>query len=170
MTNGPAAEPNRESLTAFLARLDTEESAHARAAAEAIDELEKRTFPVRGIERQLLPYFCAAAVAFVVGLILFFAGKDSFFGLFKEMDNLGITLLLIWLPILICYYAFRVRWRTRADARAFELNQRYFLPHGGIYFPSSAPGEQACVIRIDPKQGWKPRPSKYDNVRPGAIW
>lgn len=162
--------PRRETLDDFVARLGTEDGAHARAAAEAIDELETRAHPVRGIERRLLPYFGVAVVAFIIGLILFFSGKDSFFGVLKEMDNLGITLLLSGLPALVCYYAFRVRWRTRADARSFALNQKHFIPHGGIYFPAAEPGERAWVVQVDASQGWQPRPSKYDNIKPGPIW
>ena len=170
MQDTRAAIPERVSLAAFLANLDSEAAAHVKTAAAAMDELERRAQPVRGIEQRLAPVFIASAVAFVVGLILFFAGKNALFGVFSWIDNLGITFLLGALPVLGFYYAFRVRWRTRADTRSFELNQSHFIPHGGIYFAAADPSDTPSVVLIDPDQGWKPKPSKYDKLKPGWMW
>ena len=169
---GPAAAaPRRISLAEFLASLDAEAAGHVKAAAEAMDELERRAQPVRGIERRLAPVFFASAISFVVGLILFFAGKNALFGLVQlDRQPRRVTLLLGALPLLGFYYAFRVRWRTRADTRSFELNQTHFIPHGGIYFAATDPSENASVVLIDPNQGWKPKPSKYDKLKPGWMW
>ena len=165
-----ATAPRRVTLDEFLRSLDSEAAAHVKTAAAAIDELERRAQPVRGIERRLAPVLLASTVAFVLGLILFFAGKNALFGLFSWIDNLGVTLLLGALPMLGFYYAFRVRWRTRADTRSFELNQTHFIPHGGIYFAATDPAETPSVVLIDPNQGWKPKPSKYDKLKPGWMW
>ncbi|MGI9409491.1 MAG: hypothetical protein ACR2OV_05430 [Hyphomicrobiaceae bacterium] len=170
MSDTTAAGPRRVTLAEFLGSLDGEVAAHVKAAAAAIDDLERRAQPVRGIERRLAPVLFASAIAFVLGLTLFFAGKNALFGSFSWIDNLGITLLLGGLPILGFYYAFRVRWRTRADTRSFELNQTHFIPHGGIYFAATNPSETASVVLIDPTQGWKPKPSKYDKLKPGWMW
>lgn len=170
MSNDRHPEPQRVALAQFLAGLGREDAGRAQAAAETIDDLEARANPVRGIERRLAPIFYASSIAFVLGMILFFFGRDSLFGLFGWVDNLGITMLLGALPVLGFYYAFRVRSRTRADSHSFELNQKYFLPHGGIYFAAAGPGENACVVLVDPEQGWRPVPSKYDKLKPGPIW
>ena len=163
--------PPRVPLSSFLTQLGSEEAGHAKAAAEAIDELERHANVVRGIERQLLPYFAGSAVAFIVGLIFFWFGREQAYGLFEGVYRLASMLLLGALPALFLYYAIRVRKRSRADARSFDLNQQYFIPHGGIYFPASGPSERACVVLIDPSQGWKPKPSKYDHIKPsGPFW
>ena len=162
-------EPERIPLPAFLARLSDEDAGHARVAAETMDELESRAFPLRGVEQRLAPYFYVACVAFVLGLLIFIGGDNFFFGLFSWIDSLGVTLLLSGLPLLGFYYAFRVRNRTQADASAFELNQKHFMPHNAIYFPAGGPGEQPWVILIDPDTGYKPKPTKYDKVKPGGL-
>ncbi|MEM9357005.1 MAG: hypothetical protein AAGB04_12405 [Pseudomonadota bacterium] len=168
--NKPAkAEPERIPLPVFLARLSNEEAGHARVAAETMDDLEARTYHLRGIEQRLAPYFYVACIAFVLGLLIFIIGNDFFFGLFSWVDNLGVTILLSGLPVLGFCYAFRVRSRTHADARAFELNQKHFMPHSAIYFPAGGPAEQSWVILIDQDAGYKPKPSKYDHVKPGGL-
>ena len=75
--NKPAkTEPQRIPLPVFLARLTDEEAGHARVAAEKMDDLESRAFPVRGIEQRLAPYFYVACVAFVLGLLVFIFGRS----------------------------------------------------------------------------------------------
>ena len=168
--NKPAkTEPQRIPLPVFLARLTDEEAGHARVAAEKMDDLESRAFPVRGIEQRLAPYFYVACVAFVLGLLVFIFGDKFFFGLFSWVDNLGVTFLLSGLPVLGFFYAFQVRSRTQADAQAFQLNQKHFMPHSAIYFPVGGPGEQSWVVMIDKDAGYKPKPSKYDHVKPGGL-
>lgn len=171
MSKTARPEPERISLATFLSRLGTDESSHAKAAAEAIDELEERSNPVRGIEQQLKPLFIASALAFVFGLALFVIGRNAFQGVFTNIHSLAVTVLLGALPTLFTYYAFRVRNRSRADAQSFDLNQKYFIPHGGIYFPASGPDQSACVVLIDPSQGWKPKAGKYDHIKTsGPLW
>ena len=164
------AEPKRVTLPEFLGGLNGDAAEEAQAAADEIDELENRAKKVKGIERQLEPVFYCAILAFVVGACRFVGGEDFMFGLLGWIDGLGISFLLGALPALGFYYAFRVRWRTRADARSFELNQSHFMPHGGIYFPASEPGEKSSVVLIDQSAGYKPKPSKYDKVKPGWMW
>ena len=163
--------PHRIPLATFLDGLSAEDAGHAKAAAQTIDELETRSHSVRGIEQQLLPLFIASLVAFVAGIALFLVGQDALFGLITPVHRAAVTVLLGALPTLAVYYAFRVRKRSRADVRAFDLNQQYFLPHGGIYFPASDTGERAWVVLIDQSQGWKPKPSKYDHIKSrGPLW
>ncbi len=170
MSDKAKTQPERVTLAAFLERLDGEKAGELQAAAEEMDALESRARGVRGIERRLEPLFYVAVLAFVVGFARFAGGKEVFFGLLGWLDGLAIALLLAAIPALGFYYALRVRWRTRADKRSFELNQLHFMPHGGIYFPASEVEEGSWVVLIDDAQGWKPRPSKYDHVKPGWMW
>ncbi len=171
MNKTAKSDTQRIPLPAFLARLNDEDAGHARVAAETMDELESRAFPLRGIEQRLAPFFYVACIAFILGLLIFILGDEFLFGLLSWVDNLGVTFLLSGLPMLGFYYAFSVRGRTQADARAFELNQKHFMPHGGIYFPAGGPGEQPWVIMIDAGAGYKPKPSKYDHIKPGGpLW
>ena len=160
--------PQRITLAGFLDQLGNEEARQAKAAAEAIDELERLAYPVRGIEQQLLPMFGITAVAFVLGLIVFTIGALGWLSPLSDFYRVVTPLLLGALPTLTIYYAFRVRKRSRADARSFDLNQKYFIPHGGIYFPPPGPSDPAWVVLIDQSQGWKPPPSKYDHIKPGG--
>ncbi len=170
-TKGPdVAEPKRVALSEFLDGLDSDAAEAAQTAADEIDALENRAKKVNGIERQLEPVFYLAVLAFIVGACRFVGGEDFMFGLLGWIDGLGISLLLGALPALGFYYAFKVRWRTRADAKSFELNQSHFMPHGGIYFPATEPEDNASVVLIDQSAGYKPRPSKYDKVKPGWMW
>ena len=163
--------PQRVTLAGFLDKLGNEDASQAKAAAEAIDELERQAYPVRGIEQQLMPLFGITGVAFVLGLIVFILGALGTLSSLSGFYRLATPLLLGALPTLAVYYAFRVRKRSRADARSFDLNQKHFIPHGGIYFPPPGPGEPAWVVLIDQSQGWKPKPSKYDHIKPGGpIW
>jgi hypothetical protein len=170
MSQSKSKQPERVPLASFLERLEEEAARQAQAAAMEIDGLEGRAQGVRGIERQLEPYFYVALLGFVMGFARLIGGENVLFGLLYWIDGLAIAFLMAGLPILGFYYAFRVRWRTVADARSFDLNQQHFMPHGGIYFPAGEEGEPAAVILVDPDQGWKPRPSKYDKVKPGWMW
>ncbi|MGI9522405.1 MAG: hypothetical protein ACR2PG_12230 [Hyphomicrobiaceae bacterium] len=169
MSSATNSAPRRVTLDAFLVSIPDTDTEPLRIAAAKIDDLEVRAQPVRGIERRLAPWFAISAVAFVVGLTLFTIGTQWEFAPRVWINDLAITILLGFLPLLCVYYAFCVRGRSRADAEAFDLNQKYFAPHGCIYFARDC-DEASCVVIVDPDRAWRPRASKFDHVKPGMIW
>lgn len=135
------SEHERIALERFLAELDEDPAAEARAAAARIDELAREGWKVEGIERRFLPYFLGAGVLFVIGVVLF-----SIPGSAPRVVTIACVGAL---PVLAVIYGLRVIGRTRADVAADDLNRRHFLPHGGLYF---AAGERpACVVRVAPQ-------------------
>ena len=104
----------------FLDTLGNEEASQAKAAAEAIDEFERLAYPVRGIEQRLLPMFGITGVAFVLGLFVFTIGALGWLSPLSDFYRVATPLLLGALPTLAVYYAFRVRKRSRADARSIR--------------------------------------------------
>jgi hypothetical protein len=168
MTENSATKPLE--LDAFLSGLPPEVAQELRVQAARIDELEGYALPVRGIEARLKTPFLVATAMFIAGLILFLSG-GSFLGAVRDLlGRTGLTILLGALPGLAAYYAFRVRWRTKADKIAFDVNRDHFLPQGVIYFPPSEPGEKATIVPVDTEKAYKPTPSKYDKVKPGPLW
>ncbi len=163
--------PEIVALAAFLARLPAEDAEPAREAAERMWRNEQFAARLRGVERELAPYFITAIVSFIVGVIaiLFFAEPG---GLVNRIDGAWpiVTASLAFLPVTLVIYAVRIRKRSAADMDNVELNQVYFLPHGAIYFPSDAPvGEQVVTLveRNKAEGGWR---SKFEQKRPGMIW
>ncbi len=134
-------------LEEFLAGLAEEERAQARAAAARIDALEREIVPPGWIERNLMRLALAALVLFALGV----GGLIGVLGWVRAMFGLGgVTLMVAGFPALMLAYVWAVRGRTRADYEKMTLNEKHFLPHGGIYF--GAANEGGKVVRID----WKP--------------
>ena len=96
------------------------------------------------------------------------AEKDDAF--IDEISGAWPLLLaaLGFLPVLLGYYAVRIRHRSRADLENFELNKEFFLPHGAIYFPSDSGVGEQMVTLVEVQE--PPTRSKWDKVKPGAIW
>jgi len=69
----------------------------------------------------------------------------------------------------LAYYAIRIRKRSQADFQNFDLNKEIFLPHGVIYFPSDSDLDEQMVTLVEVKEAIGRR-SKYDRLKPGAIW
>ena len=139
-------------LEAFLAGLGPEDADAARVAAARIDTLEREIGPPGWIERNLGRLTLVTLVLFVIGA----GGLFGVFGWGRAVFGLGgVTLMVSGFPALMLGYLLSVRGRTRADHEKMELNERYFLPHGGIYF-GAAPGDSGPgggkVVRVD----WKP--------------
>ncbi len=134
-------------LEAFLAGLAEEDAAQARVAAARIDALEREVGPPGWIERNLMRLALAALVLFALGV----GGLIGVLGWVRVMFGLGgVTLMVAGFPALMLAYLWSVRGRTQADHEKMELNEKHFLPHGGIYF--GAANEGGKVVRID----WKP--------------
>ena len=137
-------------LEDFLAWLGPEDAAAARVAAERIDALEREIGPPGWIERNLIWLVPAALVLFAIGA----GGLFGIFGWGRAVFGLGgVTLLVAAFPALMLGYLLSVRGRTRADHEKMELNEKYFLPHGGYYFGASA--GLRMVVRVRPKSGEK---------------
>jgi hypothetical protein len=138
-------------LESFLAALPEEDAAQARVAAARIDALERQIGPPGWIERNLIWLAVASLVLFglgVTGLIGVFAwGRDTF-GLG------GVTLMVSAFPALMFAYLFSVRGQTRFDHAKMALNERHFLPYGGLYFGASSGAGK--VVRVDPPQAGEP--------------
>ncbi len=130
--------PERVPLAQFLSRLDEASAAEARAAAAKIDELARAGDGLEGIERLFMIPAGIAALAFVAGIWFFFSPGTA--------PPAVTVACLAALPLILVFYGFRVLSRTRADREAEDLNRRYFLPHGGIYFAAGA--NPACVIQV----------------------
>lgn len=162
--------PERLPLEAFLVQLPADDAEPAREAAERMRSNEHFAAQLRGIEKELAPFFITGGVSFVIGLvaILFFAEPG---GLVNRIDGAWpiVTASLAFLPVVLVIYAIRIRKRSAADMENVELNQAHFLPHGAIYFPSDAPRAEQMVTLVEIKaqpNGWR---QKYDRVRFGAT-
>jgi hypothetical protein len=166
-----AQPPERMPLETFLARLDSEDADAAREAAKRMRLNEQTASRLRGIERELMPFFIAAIVSFLFALtaILFFAEPG---GLVDRIDGAWPVLIacLAFFPVMLVVYAIRIRKRSAADMDNIRLNQAHFLPHAAIYFPSDAPVSEQVVTLVGKagrSGGWR---SKFETARPGAIW
>jgi hypothetical protein len=136
-----------ESLTLeeFLAGLTDEDAGHARVAAARIDALERAIGPPGWIERNLIPLVAVSLVLFVIGA----GGLFGVFGFGRAVFGLGgVALMVAAFPALMFAYLLSVRGRTGADNEKMELNEKYFLPHGGIYFGAAVGSGK--VVRVDP--------------------
>jgi hypothetical protein len=130
-------------LETFLAGLPEPAGTEARTAATRIDLLERSVPPPNWIERNLSTLVIATLALFALGIASFaglVAGLGGLFGLG------GVVLMVAAFPGLVLIYAWSVRFRTAADREKMTLNQRYFLPHGGIYFGS--PQGNGTVVRV----------------------
>ena len=134
------ADRKTASLAEFLARLSEAEAAEARAAAARIDALEREIGPPGWIERNLVPLVAVSAVMFALGLVGFFAGLAGWIGLG------GVVLLLSAFPLLMFLYLLSVRGRTRLDDAKMALNEKHFLPHGGVYFGAAQGGGSVLLV------------------------
>ncbi|MCB1511231.1 MAG: hypothetical protein KDJ36_10040 [Hyphomicrobiaceae bacterium] len=160
----------RIGLEEFLARLPAGEAAELRVEAARIDGFERYALPVRGIEQRLWRPFLATSVMFACGLILFVADNRHLTFTFGWLGDVTLIVLLGALPALAAYYAYRIRWRTKADKFAFDINAKHFAPRGAIYFPAAEPDATPVVVIVDAERAYKPTPTKNDKLKPGWIW
>jgi hypothetical protein len=121
-----------ETLEAFLAGLPDDDAAAAQVAAAQIDALERQIGPPGWIERNLLVLGAVSSVLFVLGIAGFFLGLQGLVGLGT------VVALISVLPAMVLAYLLSVRGQTRLDDAKMALNEKHFLPHGGIYFGVSA--------------------------------
>ena len=144
------SEPENLTREAFLAGLEPEDAARAQVAAARIDALEREIGPPGWIERNLIWLVPAALVLFAIGA----GGLFGIFGWGRAIFGLaGVTLMVAAFPALMLAYLLSVSGRSRADYEKMELNEKYFLPHGGYYFGASA--GLRMVVRVRPKSGEK---------------
>ena len=164
----PSEAYKRMSLEAFLAGLPEDAVEGVSEAANKMMRNEEVSVRLRGVETELRPFFITAAVAFVVGTVFltFFSEKGGFLDQFAGAWPI-LTAALGFLPLLLAYYAYRIRARSQADVENFSLNKEFFLPHGAIYFPSDSGAGKQMVTLVDVREA--PR-SKYDHLKPGSIW
>lgn len=138
-------------LEAFLAVLPADEAAEVRAAARRIDALERKTGPPGWFERHLAGLGLAALLLFTLGVLLL-AGLAA--GVLAGFGVLLVPPLLGAFPALMLCYVWSVRGRTRIDREKMALNERHFLPRGGVYF-----GERDgrhLVTCVKPRQNCEP--------------
>jgi len=146
------AAPRTVDLATFLAGLPDEERARIRTAAARIEALERAIGPPRLIERHIVPLGIAALALFVLGvagLVGGLAGMRGIIGLG------GVLLLVAAFPLLAGAYLLSVRHRTRVDRIKMALNERHFLPRGGVYF-GAGPGGAGKVLLVPPSQPREP--------------
>lgn len=162
--------PERVPLNQFVDRLPKDAGESVREAADVMLRNELSAVPLRGVEAELRPFFIAAVLSFIVGLVvlIFFSETGGF------LDQVAgawpiLTAALGFLPAVLAYYAIRIRKRSQADIQNFDLNKEHFLPHGAIYFPSDSEAAEQMVTLVE--VGEAPgRRSKYDSLKPGTIW
>jgi len=164
----PAKAHKRVQLEAFLSGLPEEVVESVRQAATKMMRNEDVSLRLRGVETELRPFFISAVIAFVAGagFLVFFSKTGGFLDEFSGAWPI-LTAALGFLPLLLAYYAFRIRARSQADVENFNLNKEFFLPHGAIYFPSDSDEGEQMVTLVEVKDA--PR-SKYDYLKPGSIW
>lgn len=165
------APPKRVALEQFLADLPAEAAETLRDAAARMMLNEQAALRLRGVELELRPFFITAALSFIAGMVvLLFYSEPG--GLLDQVDGAWPLLLgaLGFLPTLLAYYAIRIRKRSQADIENFDLNKEFFLPHGAIYFPSDSSPDEQMVTLVEVQERPPGRPSRWENVKPGAIW
>ena len=140
------------SLDAFLARLTDEDAAELRALAAQIDALEREVGPPNWIERNILWLGAAALALFGLGLAAFIGG---FTGMMTAVGLGGVVLMVAGFPALIFAYLLSVRSHTRIDDRKMELNEKHFLPRGGVYF-GAAHGDGKVLLVAPPAEKGEP--------------
>ena len=170
MTDQSNVTSMRLDLDSFLAGLPADKAAQLRVQAERIDALERHALPVRGVEQKLWRPFLVSLAMFATGLVLFLASGRHLNVVRQLIGEIGLCILLGALPGLAIYYTYRVRWRTKADMAAFNVNRDHFLPHGVIYFSAPEPGGAPSIVPVDAAKAYKPRPTKNDKLKPGWIW
>ena len=138
-------------LETFILELPSGERDEVRAAAERIDDLEREVGQPGWLEENFFKLTIAALILFalgIAGLIGALAGLRGAIGLG------GVVLLLAAFPTLVFAYLWSVRGRTRIDDAKMRLNERHFLPHGGVYFGGRSGKRE--VMRVEPPGEDKP--------------
>ncbi|MFT5510230.1 MAG: hypothetical protein ACI89J_003323 [Hyphomicrobiaceae bacterium] len=165
------APPQQKPLDQFLDDLPVDTANEIRDTAALMMRNEQTALRLRGVELELRPFFIAATISFVIGMtILVFYSQPGEF-----LDSVAgawplLTAALGFLPGLLAYYAFRIRKRSQADIHNFDLNKEFFLPHGAIYFPSDSASAKQMVTLVEVQEAPIGRRSRWDKVKPGAIW
>lgn len=118
-------------LDAFLAELSADEAAQARAAAARIDALEREIEPPGWLERRIIGLGLGALALFAAGVALLLARAAGVVG---WPGTAALVPMLGAFPALVLVYVWSVRGRTRRDREKMALNERHFLPNGGLYF------------------------------------
>jgi hypothetical protein len=132
-------------LEEFLDGLAEDDAAAARIAAARIDALEREVGPPGWVERNIVVLFVGALVLFVLGL----GGLIGVFGWGRAVFGLGgVTLMVAAFPALMLAYLLSVRGRTGIDHEKMALNEKNFMPHGGLYFGAAGGGGK--VVRVEP--------------------
>lgn len=155
-------------LETFLARLSDDVAGEARAIAGRIDELDRSVRHLDGIELKYLPWALIAILLFIASGFLLLSEGQVFRSVRAIVGPTGMIGMAGALPVLGIIYSFKVRGRTRADSQKFELNKTAFVPHGGIYFPSTD-GKEGTVYLVDPSKESMPK-RRDEDIRAGRLW
>ncbi|MEM6664465.1 MAG: hypothetical protein AAF666_20065 [Pseudomonadota bacterium] len=137
-----------------------------REAARRIDRLAKVGQSMDGIDGRFRNYAIVAGLAFLFGLYLVFSPQAL--STTSRMPGLTVLLCLSALPVVAVFYAWRVMPRSRADAEIEELNKRFFLPHGGLYFPVANATGLVTRVTWTPPEDESGKPA--DPRKTGQRW
>lgn len=132
-------------LATFLSGLPEADRSELAAVAARIEALEREVGAPGWIERHLIMLGLAALVLFALGLAAI-AGVVA--GLGETIGLGGAVLMLAAFPALVLAYLLAARGRTRVDDAKQVLNERHFVPRGGVYF--GATGGAGKVLLVDP--------------------
>lgn len=157
------------SLDAFLQTLPDSDAAEARAAAARMDEFERVARRVAEPDKRFLAGMGLAAVLFVIAAALLMSGGDFFDNARGTLGIIGVIVMAALLPALIVSYTVRMRERTRADRQCFELNQTYFMPHGGVYFPGEEEGGSWVFVPDHDSKAWR-QPGQAEAIKARWYW
>lgn len=156
-------------LAGFVAKLPADEAARAKVAAVKIDELERATRHLHGVERHYLPWLILA-IALFVAAIMIVTGSNELFGLARRLIGvLGLTAMAAALPVLGMIYTYHVRERTKADRAKLELNREHFVSRGGYYFPASD-ARSGHVFLLKDAGKHKNDSRQTERIRAGWYW
>lgn len=158
-------------ITIGLEALKSPDTTGLRKIARQIDGLAEQAERFGGIEQRFIRLAMGAAVLFGIGLILLIFPR-TFDGTPFLSSIWTIIGCMLAFPAVAVFYAYKVLPRSRLDAEIEALNQRHFVPLGGVYFAAGiAP---AGVIRVtytppedDASEVKDPRKEKH---RIGPMW
>ncbi len=163
--------PKQVLLDKFLADLPDDAAKTIRDAAAIMMRNEQAALRLRGVELELRPgfLFSSAVLAIAMVILIFYSSPGGFLDRVYGAWPLLLA-ALSFLPGLLTYYAVRIRKRSQADMENFDLNKEFFLPHGAIYFPSDSGPDEQMVTLVEVQEPPIGRRSKWDKVKPGAVW
>lgn len=133
-------------ISTGLEAMQSPDTGALRKIARKIDGLADQAERFGDIEKRFVGLALGSGVLFFVGLVLLIFPRT-----FLDVPFLSSMWVIIGcmaaFPAVAVSYAYQAMPRSRLDAEIEELNQRHFVPLGGVYF--AAVQMPAGVIRVN---------------------